>query len=170
MDTNTPREHSEDELPGSSFSDCLAAGLQFLSYRPRTVHEVRRRLQRRFPEPTVEKTVTYFLESRLLDDATFAQQWRSSRERRRPKGSRVLRLELRRLGVEQTLIDAALEGIDETENAFNAGKRAAARMIAKQSSYEDFRRKMGAYLQRRGFSYSVSAETVPVLWAEFTES
>ena len=163
---STPREFPHDEAPGPSFADCLAAGLNFLSYRPRTVHEVRQRLRRRFEEAPVERAIAYFLESGLLDDAVFARQWRSSRERRRPKGSRALKQELRRLGVEQTIIEAALEGIDEAANAYNAGNKAATRLIAKHSNYGDFRRKMVAHLQRRGFSYGTAAETAQLLWAE----
>ena len=170
MDTQGPRELPDSEGPGSSFAKCLAAGLNFLSYRPRSVHEVRQRLSQRFPGQDVEKTVAYLVESGLLDDETFARQWRSSRERRRPKGSRVLRLELRRLGVEQTVIEATLEGIDEAANAYKAGARAATRMLARQCSYDDFRRKMVAFLQRRGFSYSVANETVLLLWSEHAES
>ena len=170
MDTQEPRDSSEAEAPGSSLADCIAAGLNFLSYRPRTVYEVRQRLRRRFPDPLVDQTVTYLLENGLLDDEAFARQWRSSRERRRPKGSRMLGMELRRLGVEQAAIDAALEGIDEMANAYNAGKTAAARLAARQSSREDFRRKLVAYLQRRGFGYGTANETALLLWSEYAES
>ena len=170
MDTQGTRGYSDNEVPGTSFANCLAAGLNFLSYRPRSVHEVRQRLRRRFSDPLVEKTVTYLLESGLLDDAAFARQWRSSRERRRPKGSRMLGMELRRLGVEQVVIDAALEGLDEAANAYNAGKKVTARLAAREGSYEDFRRKMVGYLQRRGFGYGIASETALLLWSEHTDS
>ena len=169
MSSPKPRELPEPDSPGQTFSGCLAAALRFLSYRPRTVHEVRQRLGKRFTEELIEQTVTYLLEHRYLDDVAFSGQWISSRERRRPRGARVLRQELRRLGVAQTVIDESLDGIDEAANAYNAALKPATRLVAQQCSYEDFRRKVSAHLQRRGFPYGIVIETVGLLWEELSE-
>ena len=169
MPAPMPRELPEQESPGQTFSDCLAAALRFLSYRPRTVHEVRQRLQQRFDNGTAEKTVAYLLEHRYLDDAAFSGQWISSRERRRPRGARALKQELRKMGVEPPTIEDALEGFDESANAYNAGRKPAGRLTAQECSYTDFRRKVSAYLQRRGFAYAVISETVARLWDELGE-
>ena len=156
------------DAPGHDFSDALAAALRFLSYRPRTVEETRKRLARKYHPDTVERTLAYLLDSRFLDDADFARQWRSSRERRRPKGSRTLKSELKRLGVSETIIDDTLEGIDETGNARRAALRPAARMAERGCNREEFRRKMGEFLARRGFAYGVIKETLEELWQDFS--
>lgn len=169
MATHESRGDSFQEAPGRSFSDCLAAALRFLSYRPRTIQEVKRRMEKKFASETVEQTLAYLLEHRFLDDEAFSLQWIQSRERRRPKGSLALRQELRRLGIDQTIIEASLEGIDEATNACNAGRKLAARLAAQRASYQEFRRKVGSYLQRRGFAFDTVFEAVATLWEEFAE-
>ena len=123
-------------------------------------------MERRFTPETVGKTIDYLLDHRLLDDEAFSGQWISSRERLRPKGARALKQELRQLGVDQTIIEEALEGIDEAANAGNAGRKLAIRLVDQDCSFEDFRRKVAAHLQRRGFAYGLISETVNSLWRE----
>ena len=158
-----------DAAEGQSFTDCLTAALRYLSYRPRTVREVERRLEGRFASPVVEKTITYLKGLKYLDDASFCAQWIGSRERRRPRGSRALRQELRRLGVEQQLVDEALEGMDETASARNAGRKQASKLVAKGSTPQEFRQKLTPFLQRRGFSYGATKEAINSLWSELQE-
>ena len=126
-------------------------------------------MERRFTPETVDKTIVYLLDHRLLDDEAFSGQWISSRERLRPKGTRSLKQELRQLGVDQTIIEEALEGIDEAANAGNAGRKLAIRLVDQDCSFEDFRRKVAAHLQRRGFAYGLISETVNSLWRELKE-
>ena len=159
----------EDAAEGQSFTDCLTAALRYLSYRPRTIREVERRLEGRFAAPVVEKTVDYLKDLKYLDDASFCAQWIGSRERRRPRGSRALRQELRRLGVEQQLVDEALEGMDETASACNAGRKQAAKLVAQGSTPQEFRDKLTPFLQRRGFSYGTTREATNLLWSELQE-
>ncbi len=123
-------------------------------------------MERRFTSETVDKTIDYLLDHKLLDDEAFSGQWISSRERRRPKGSRALKQELRQLGVDQTTIEDALEGIDEATNAGNAGRKLAVRLVNQDCSFEEFRKKVAAHLQRRGFAYGLISETVNRLWSE----
>ena len=100
--------------------DALDAALRFLSYRPRSEAEVRRRLSRRFSHSSVDNAIATLREQGLLDDAAFAQFWHQSRERNRPKGISAMRWELLRMGVSRDVADDALEGTDEDESAYRA--------------------------------------------------
>ena len=164
-----PRELPDRQFSRHDFSQCFAVALRFISYRPRTVQEVRRRLARSFDNGPIDKTVDSLHELGYLDDADFSRQWISSRERRRPKGTRFLHQELRRLGVEQATIEEALEGYDEAANAYNAGLRTAERLVARGLPYKDFRRQMGNFLMRRGFGYATISDTVATLWRDLVE-
>ena len=154
---------------GAEYLAAMNAALRFLSYRPRSEAEVRRRLARRFEPSIIESAVAFLKENRYLDDAAFAQLWRRSRERSRPKGPRVLEQELRRFGVSREIIAETLEDFDAGDNAYRAGRKAAEKLINKGSNSEEFRRKIGARLQRRGFDYGVVSETVNRLWQELAE-
>jgi regulatory protein len=143
------------------------AALRLLAYRPRSEAEVRRRLQQRFSPALVEAVVQQLKEQRLLDDAAFALQWRQERERRRPKARGMVRQELRRLGVSPQVAQAALEGFDDAANARRAGQRLVRRLSG--TPERDFQQRVAAYLQRRGFGYTLSAQTAKRLWMELAD-
>ncbi len=170
MSSFRQRATARKKIPEQTFAQCISVGLRFLSYRPRTVREIELRLEKDFSHTLVEQTVDYLTELRYLDDASFCGQWVDSRERSRPRGIRLLKLELSRLGVEPSVIEAALQGTDERGNSLNAGRRYASRLYGKGSDFQEFRTKLGAYLQRRGFGYGTVAETVRELWAECAQN
>ncbi len=149
-----------------SFSSAKDAALRFLAYRSRSEAEVRRRLARRYSPRTIDGVITLLREQSYLDDRAFARQWRSDRERHRPRGRILLRQELARLGVATEVIDEVLHGMDEEDNAYRAGQKMARRLWEKKCSPEDFRRLLRAHLERRGFAYSLFGDTVSRLWEE----
>ena len=139
--------------------------LHFLSYRPRSRAEVADYLKRRKAQPDTVHTVLERLEhAGLVDDTAFAQYWVENRESFRPRGSRALRHELRQKGVAEGVIAQTVEGIDETDSAYRAAHRRARQLG--QLDYQAFRRRLGGFLQRRGFGYDVVKETVDRLWRE----
>ena len=75
-----------------------------------------------------------------------------------------MKAELSKLGVDSEVIEEELQGIDEIEGAYRAGQKKA-RLLA-GLSHQDFRRKMGAYLARRGYNWEVISEVANRLWSE----
>lgn len=143
--------------------------LSFLTYRPRSRAEMEAYLQRRKVTPDVIQTVIgRLLEAGLLDDEAFAKYWVENRELFRPRGPHSLRFELWRKGVADAIISDALEDIDETKSAYQAARRKARTM--RSLDRETFRRRLGGFLQRRGFSYDTVKETVDRLWRELQAS
>ncbi len=139
--------------------------LRYLAYRPRSVQEVQRYLERKEVEPDVIAQVIRRLQRvRLLDDAAFAEFWVENRETFRPRGAWALRGELRQKGVSSEVIDAAISDLDEEESAMRAGEQAA-RRYARLDRETYFRRMMG-FLQRRGFGYGVSRQVVEHYWGQ----
>lgn len=124
------------------------AALRLLTHRPRSEAEIRRRLQGRFTGEVVDRTLSDLLRQGLLDDAAFAREWRKQREKFRPRGSRVIRQELQRLGVDLEIIREALSDFDAAANAYRAGSRYAAKLPVGDDM--GFRRKLGGFLHRRG--------------------
>ena len=149
-------------------NDALDAALRFLSYRPRSEAEVRRRLSRRFSHSSVDNAMATLREQGLLDDAAFAQFWRQSRERNRPKGISAMRWELLRMGVSRDVADDALEGTDEDESAYRAASGISRRMG--QADYDTFQKKLVPYLRRRGFGPETTRGAVHRLWSELSDT
>ena len=128
---------------------------------------MRTRLSRRYAPPEVDGTIEALKAQGLLDDLAFARFWRESRERQHPKGALALRWELRRMGVAGDAVEQALDGLDEEDGAYRAGSKIAHRLGKLEQ--EGFRKKLSAYLRRRGFRPLLVRETVARLWAELSD-
>ena len=150
------------------FQRCLNAALRFLSYRPRSEAEtrLRLRLRRGFDEETIDRVILQLKARQMIDDVAFARFWRENRESFSPRSERMLKLELRRKGIAAVVIDEVLEGIDEDEDAYRAAQKKARSLS--QEDYDTFRRKLGAFLRRRGFSYEVANHALERLWRDAT--
>jgi regulatory protein len=152
-----------------NFQRCLNAALHYLSYRPRSESELRERLYRRnFDEESIGRVVARLEELGLVDDMEFAQFWQDNRQAFSPRSSSLTRLELRRKGVAEEVISQVVTPASDGEGAYRAALSKARRLPV--SDYQSFRRRLGEYLRRRGFSYEVINNTVQQLWQEMRES
>jgi len=141
------------------------AAINLLSYRPRSEKEMRQRLRRRGVAPDViDETVARLHASHYLDDAAFAQFWRESRENLSPRSARLIRSELLSKGVDAGTATATVEGLDDEEAAYRAASKRLKSL--RGDDYDLFRRRLGGFLTRRGFSYDVVRRTLERCWRE----
>lgn len=128
--------------------------LNYLSYRPRSKDELRRNLRGKDVEDAViDAVIGRLTRAGLLDDREFARYWVDNRARFNPRGLRGLRHELRQKGIARDIIDDALTTFD-VDAAAEKVAEAGARRLSREEP-RDFRRKLKAYMARRGFSYGV---------------
>ena len=133
--------------------------LNFLSYRPRSEAEVRRNLRKKdVTDEAIEAEVERLTRAGMLDDREFARYWVENRLQFNPRGARALGHELREKGVPVSIIDDTLAGFDEEPAARKAVEAGARRLAHLEPTA--FRRRLGAYLARRGFSYAVISPLV----------
>lgn len=152
------QELSEDEihelLDEEAFEVTYRRALQFISRRQHTTDEIRKKLRRKqAQDDLIEKVIEMLEETALLDDLNFARAWVENRQVFRPRGKKVLRLELRKKGVSNDLIEEVLNGFDDEEAAYKAAEKAFPR-------YQSLPRELAeqrflAYLARRGFDYGL---------------
>ncbi|NMB90927.1 MAG: regulatory protein RecX [Chloroflexi bacterium] len=140
--------------------------LRFLSYRPRSEAEVGKKLTSAgFAEPVVERVVDRLRSSGLVEDSQFARTWVENRSTFRPRSQRILAMELRQKGVADDDIQKALaETGDEEVLAYQAARQKIRRFEGLDR--EDFRKRLSAYLGRRGFSYGTVSSVVSRMWSE----
>jgi regulatory protein len=140
------------------------SALRLISYRPRSVAEVRRHLDRKGHDPHLINTaITHLQTVDLLNDEKFAQYWIEQRETFKPRSRMALHHELRQKGVSREIIEAALVNLDETAAARRAAEKKARRWANLPEPL--FRKKLGGFLQRRGFHYEIIKETMDELWS-----
>jgi regulatory protein len=139
--------------------------LHLLSYRPRSVQEVRRNLTGKgFSENAVEAALRRLEQAGLLNDIEFARFWVEQRHDFRPRSTAMLRHELRQKGVPPDVISHALRNLDEDELAYQTATRFAGRLSSLPR--DEFRRKLSGYLARRGFPYAVIEAAVSRLTSD----
>jgi regulatory protein len=141
--------------------------LRLISRRPRSEYELRNNFkQKQVPIEVQDNVLDRLREVDLVDDSAFARTWVENRLTFRPRSSLMLRDELRKKGVPQDAIEAALEDYDDERAAYLAAQKAARRWS--ESDWDEFRHRVGAYLTRRGFVYSLISPVVVRVWRETT--
>jgi regulatory protein len=144
--------------------------LRFLGYRPRSEAEIQRKLSEQgYEEAVVNAAIQRLKENGFLGDEQFARDWVENRTTFRPRSKRMLALELRQKGVEEEAIQQALaETGDEDNLAYQTATKYAHRLAG--VDWETFRKRLGAYLLRRGFSYGTIAPILRQVWDETLSS
>jgi regulatory protein len=136
--------------------------IQFLSFRSRSIKEVRDNLikslsKRKLPPETFEehkKIIEQVIErlgvQKFLNDTTFAMWWVEQRARNKPKSKMVLRMELKQKGISQDIITAVLS------------KKLVEKKIGryKELPKAEIYKKLGGFLGRRGFSWEVTKRSI----------
>lgn len=161
---------SEEKIAALQEEDAREVALQkslhFLSYRARSVEEVRKNLEKHeIPAAIIQATLEKLQHAGLLNDHDFARSWVENRNTFRPRGRRVLRMEMRHKGLPESVIETTLDATtDEESLALNAARKHQRKLNG--LGWMDFRKKMTGFLGRRGFSYEVLASVTRQVWQE----
>jgi regulatory protein len=143
-------------LAADQASRATEAALVFLGYRPRSEKEVRDRLRRGgYEQQAIDHAISRLHEWRYLDDADFARRWVENRAAHRPRGRRLLQQELRHKGIDTETAREAIDNVDLDETG--AAEALARRRLPAYAGDEPaaIRRRLAAYLARRGYGYDV---------------
>lgn len=158
--SRTPREWTAQTL--------YALALRYLAPRPRSEREVANRLRRSgADEELVAPVIERLRFAGLLDDDAFASGWVEGRSSASPRGARLLAYELRGKGVPTTAIAAALEDLPDEDDLARAAAAGKIRSLAQQPD-DVFARRLGSFLERRGFDSGTVTRLVAQAVAERT--
>lgn len=151
-----------------ALQEALERAYNYLSYRPRSRTEVRNYLRRKETPPAIIDAALARLDHlNLVNDRDFASFWVESREHFSPRGARALKNELRMKGVDREVLDELIDNEKDEERAMLAGRKKALSLVRiPDIDFATFRSRLGSFLQRRGFSYDISARTMRTLWHE----
>jgi regulatory protein len=159
------KDYSEAELTRieteSLFGKLYGRALEYVMSRPHSAKEVRDYLYRKtrdtrtktgavkpgYPVEITERVYDRLVTKQYINDAAFARYWAENRNQRKGTSQRKLVAELRAKGVEQPLIEQALEmtgRLDSDE---------LQKVIAKKRARYDDPQKLMRYLAGQGFSY-----------------
>ena len=131
--------------------------LKYLKYRPRSRNELFTYLKgKSFSDKSIFETIQRLESAGFIDDLEFARLWVENRRRFKPKGRYMLKIELKRKGIADDIIDSVLKSDDEEKNALAA---IHAKMLRWQHlETQDLKKKAFVFLRSRGFSYQTCSE------------
>lgn len=152
------------QIEEDSFEKCYDASLHFLEYRARSEDELKQHLlkKRKFDSVSVNRTIDKLKDLKLVDDEAFAESWMQDRLLYRPKSRMMIRRELIQKGVDNEIASRITEEVDDSESAFNAGIKKA--KLLRNLEYQEFYRRLAAYLGRRGYGGEVVHGAVKRAW------
>ncbi|MBI2854315.1 MAG: RecX family transcriptional regulator [Chloroflexi bacterium] len=143
----------------------LEAAMHYLEYRPRSEKELRDRLRRgAFPPDVTAAAMARLRQLGLADDASFARFWKEGREATRPRSKRMMKQELWRKGLNQEIIQETVKDVDEESGAYRIASKKAHSMNGLDE--KAFYRRLGSFLQSRGYNYDLARRTVERVWQE----
>ena len=139
--------------------------IQYLSYRPRSTSEIKRKLEQlKFDSATIEKVITRLSNSGYINDTTFTSFWKENRQSFSPRSSARLAQELRQKGIDLDIIAESISDVDDEETAYEAAAKKARALVTKP--FPEFQKKLRSLLLYRGFNYQVIEITIKKLWQE----
>ncbi|MBQ8159350.1 MAG: regulatory protein RecX [Clostridia bacterium] len=149
-------------LAPKQYPACMKTAGTILSSKDYTEKELRQKLLRIGYRPlTVDMTINKLLELHFLDDAAYAKRYVEGYAEQR-RGKRRIAMDLRKKGLGQEDIDAALELVDPDDELQHA-QEIARQKLQRIPDGEDPRKttqKILAMLARRGYSYDTAKEAI----------
>lgn len=166
------RELSAEQLEkldkANKFRLALSSAERLISFRPRSEAELRQKLGRKgFTADVITQALERLRQSGLVDDVAFARYWAENRAAFHPRGQRLVQAELRHKGVALEVVQEATNELNDTKSAYLAGLKKA--RLLHTCDYNEFSRKLGEYLRRRGYDYDAIRTSVKRLWQEISQ-
>ena len=143
--------------------EAFGTAVRYISYRPRTEQETRKRLLKRYGNSTVEVAIAKCYKNDLLNDQKFAEMWIESRTNSRPKSAYMIKRELISKGVSKQIAEEAIQSVDDNQNAQSAADKKI-RSISHLPK-DQFIRKLTGHLLRKGFSRDIVKKTTNTAWS-----
>jgi regulatory protein len=153
-----PREQTQKEYTTDEWREkARTLILNKLTRGPRSRFQLAQAMEKReIPVEIGEELLDRFTEVGLIDDAAFAKAFAHDRRANRGLSKAALRRELSNVGVEQQLIQDALEEIDSDQELELAIRLVSKRWNSvKNLDWQARQRRLSGFLGRRGFSGSV---------------
>lgn len=135
--------------------------IRSLAAAPRTRAQLAALMQRKDIADDAAALILASLErDRLIDDVAYAQAFVASRRGGGSHGPAAIRRTLASRGIDRTIIDEVVGGIDPDEVRRRARELALRRIHVGGGDESARRRRTGAYLARRGYPPSVIADAL----------
>ncbi|MBV9291273.1 MAG: regulatory protein RecX [Frankiales bacterium] len=157
-----PSRSDTSERDADPESVARAIALRMLERQPRTRAELARGMARRgVPADAAAAVLDRFTEVGLIDDEAFAAAWVDSRHAGRGLGRRALSAELRRRGVDDSVVRETVATVSDEDEAAAARALVRRKLATMQRLPRETQlRRLVAMLARKGFGQGLAMQVV----------
>lgn len=142
----------------------LSLCYRYLTIRNRSEKEMRDYLEKKNADPDIiDAIIARLYEQKFLNDETFARAWVRSRAMFRPRGKRMLQIELQQKGISKELIQQVLEEqIEDVPDELTQAKDLIGKRVEKlkDEPRHVIYQKVGAFLGRRGYGWDTIKKAI----------
>ena len=150
--------------PADLHKKYLNIALRFLSFRSRSGKEVRDNLlKKNAPYEIIEQIISWLLDHKFIDDEEFARRFIEQRIKLRPRGMRVIKMELKQKGISQKIIEEiTVKNEGEEDDELAMARRIVEKKIMKYKGLEkkDIYQKLGSHLASKGFNWDTIKQSI----------
>jgi regulatory protein len=141
---------------------CRQVALRFLKIRPRSIAELKSKLEiKGFEANEIQETLLWLQNINLLDDRTFTKSWIQYRLGR-PFGFRRIILELKTKGIDPAIVEEEIAQVKGQTDEGQSALELAQRRLKRLSGIDPLKKKKRIFdfLCRRGFSPDIVMKVV----------
>lgn len=155
------QEFIDDILNAEEQNKVINHALKLLSYRQRSEKEIYDKLKEKgYDLDKIDNAIQYCIERNYINDKVFAETFIRDKMNINKLGSQRIKYELIGKGVSKDIIDQVLAPDYDVELEM-AMELALKKMPSyKNEDYNAIYRKLGGYLQRRGYSFDVVRQVI----------
>ncbi|KXG75030.1 RecX family transcriptional regulator [Thermotalea metallivorans] len=144
--------------------------IKLLSYRPRTAKELQQKMKEKgYEDSVIENTLSVLKEHNYINDEDFAKSFIKDKMQFRKIGKIRMKQELSQKGVEKNIIHKVMaEHMDsekELETALALGRKKLETTYKNDDRKAQYR-KLGSFLQSKGFAYDMIIKVLNMLLKE----
>ena len=149
-------------MPDDPAEQARAICLRLLEAGPRTASELAQRLRAKgIPDEVATEVLDRFADVGIVDDAVFARMWVDSRHRTRGLSARALGQELRRKGVDESLVREAVDQLDPDDEVATARALVRRKLPPTRGLATEARvRRVAGMLARKGYPAGLAFRVV----------
>ena len=161
-DTGGSEEKKSKRQPDDPAAKARDVVYRLLASRARSRSELRQALLRKeIEEDVADAVLQKFVDAGLVDDASFAEEWVNARQRYQGLGRKAIGFELRRKGVDEQHVEAALANVDAESEEDRARELVQRKLRSVRSAdYQAKVRRLVGMLARKGYSEGLAYRVV----------
>lgn len=154
-------------MDSQQYKNVKLAAYNYVSYKPRSETEVRRKLEEKnFGINHIDYAISFLYEFKLLDDEEYTKTFILNYIKRNPSGKFKLKQELRKRGIEENLISKSIINNYPNNDVLELAKIAADKHLRKVAHKPKEKQKnlIIDFLSRRGFEWDIILKTTENLF------